>query len=66
MLRASLNGTWGDPLFESSAANGQKILKSFSAAFNMEYNLLNCTIVAFVYDADTREVLQAEEVKIVK
>jgi len=66
MLRASLNGTWGDPLFESSAANGHKILKSFSAAFNMEYNPLNCTIVAFVYDADTREVLQAEEVKIIK
>jgi len=66
MLRASLNGTWGDPLFESSAANGQKILKSFSSAFSMEYEPLNCTILAFVYNADTREVLQAEEVKIIK
>jgi thiol-disulfide isomerase/thioredoxin len=66
MLRASLNGTWGDPLFESSAANGQKILKSYHSAFNMAYNPLNCSVVAFVYDADTREVLQAEEVKIIK
>jgi len=23
VLRASLNGTWGDPLFEGSGANGQ-------------------------------------------
>jgi len=66
MLRASLNGTWGDPLFEGSAANGQVIIKSFSAALNMEYNPLNCSIVAFVYDAGTLEVLQAEEVKIIK
>lgn len=66
MLRASLNGTWGDPLFESSAVNGQLIIKSFSSALNMEYNPLNSMIVAFVYDAETREVFQAEEVKIIK
>jgi thiol-disulfide isomerase/thioredoxin len=66
MLRTSLNGTWGDPLFESSAVSGQKILKSYTSEFDMEYKPLNCSIVAFVYDADTREVLQAEEVKIQK
>jgi hypothetical protein len=66
MLRASLNGTWGDPLFEGSAANGQKIILSFSSAFDMEYKPLNCSILAFVYDAFTLEVLQAEEVKIIK
>ncbi len=66
MLRASLNGTWGDPLFESSAADGQRIVNSFSAAFNMEYNPLNCSVLAFVFDAATLEVLQAEEVKIIK
>lgn len=66
MLRASLNGTWGDPLFENSAANGQLIIKSYSSAVNMEYNLLNCTILAFVYDASTMEVLQAEEAKIIQ
>ncbi len=66
MLRASLNGTWGDPLFESPAANGQKIIKSFSTAIDMEYNPLNCSVLAFVYDATTLEVLQAEEVKIIQ
>ena len=66
MLRASLNGTWGDPLFEGTASNGQKIILSFSSAFDMEYKPLNCSILAFVYDAFTLEVLQAEEVKIIK
>jgi len=66
MLRASLNGSWGDPLFEGSAAKGQKILKSYSAALNMEYDPQNCSILAFVYDAATLEVLQAEELKIIK
>jgi len=65
-LRASLNGTWGDPLFTGSAANGQKIIKSFSAALDVEYDPLNCSVLAFVYDAATLEVLQAEEVKIIE
>ena len=66
MLRASLNGTWGDPLFESPAVKGQKIIKSFSTAIDMEYDPLNCSVLAFVYDATTLEVLQAEEVNIIQ
>jgi len=66
MLRASLNGTWGDLLFGDSAANGQKVIKSFSATLNMEYDPLNCSVLAFVYDANTLKVLQVEEVKIIK
>lgn len=64
MLRGSLNGTWGTSIFEGSANKGDKFVNSYSSVFNSAYYKYNCYIVAFVYNDETKEVLQAEEVKI--
>lgn len=64
MLRSSLNGTWGTLIFDSSASNGDKFVNSYTTTFNAGYNENNCYIVAFVYNTATKEVLQAEEQRI--
>jgi len=61
VLRASMNGTWGEPVGD----NGQATVGILQ---ENEYNYVlpsawvaeNCAIVAFVYDEATREVVQAE------
>lgn len=65
MLRKSLNGTWGIQVFTEMNSLGGKEIISYSSVFEDKYNKDNCYIVAFVYDADTKAILQAEIQKIV-
>ncbi len=65
MLRASLAPTWGDNL--NIAVNGDSQIKGYSVSFNGQpWNKENCHIIAFIYDVDTQEILQVEEVKLVQ
>lgn len=53
VLRGALNGTWGEDVAKDGTieATYEKPART--------RKLTNCTVVAFVYDADTMEVLQA-------
>ncbi|MBE0661078.1 MAG: Omp28 family outer membrane lipoprotein [Bacteroidales bacterium] len=65
VLRTSLNGTWGDQLSDGSTIDpGTSFKQSYQTTLSENWNDENCNIVAFVYDGDTKEVLQAAEVKI--
>jgi thiol-disulfide isomerase/thioredoxin len=65
VLRTSLNGTWGDQLSDGSAIDpGTSFKQNYQSTLSEDWNYENCNIVAFVYDGDTYEVLQAVEVKI--
>jgi thiol-disulfide isomerase/thioredoxin len=65
VLRTSLNGTWGDQLSDGSQVDpGTSFKQNYQATLSAAWNDENCNIVAFVYDGDTYEVLQAVEVKI--
>ena len=62
MLRASMNGTWGDPAgSDGSAVGGAVVTNNYSFTLPAEWNAANCAVVAFVYNATTLEVVQAEE-----
>jgi hypothetical protein len=66
-LRGVLNSTWGEsivngPIDKSVAA----IKKSYSITLKDDWNVAKCTVVAFVYNAATYEVLQAEEMKVIE
>lgn len=66
VLRGNLNGTWGTSLFTGIAAAGDTLSASFS--YTLPPNVLvpaNCSLVAYVYDTDTFEVLQVREVHMV-
>jgi hypothetical protein len=62
VMRASLNGDWGDLVASGNTTAGTQVTKSYN--FTIPSNVLNvdhCNIVAFIYDDTTKEVLQVEE-----
>lgn len=61
MLRASVNSIWGTPVAAIGTTNPVSVKKSFTHTLNQTYKAANCKVVAFVYDTDTKEVLQAAE-----
>lgn len=63
MLRSSLNGTWGDELVDQPTA-GIIITKDYAVTLNSAWEAANCAIIALILDAESNEVLQAEEMHI--
>lgn len=62
MLRTSMNGTWGDPVGSNGqAVSGSKLNNSYSLTLPPTWNAENCAVVAYIYNTETLEVLQAEE-----
>lgn len=65
VLRASVNGTWGENLSDGNEIHpGTSFRKTYQSTIFEHWNDEHCAIIAFVYDADTYEVLQAAEVKV--
>lgn len=65
VLRVAVNGTWGESLNEGSELSpGTTFSKSLQQTLGSNWNDEHCHIVAFVYDNETKEVLQAAEAKI--
>ena len=64
MLRANLNGTWGEVVVSGSAQAGDSIsLNTPEFDLNPAWNTAELYIVAWIYDAATEEVMQVEERK---
>ncbi|NOZ46592.1 MAG: Omp28 family outer membrane lipoprotein [Chlorobi bacterium] len=61
VLRAGINGTWGDEIStEIPFKKGKEVEKKFSFTLNNTWVADNCEVVAFVYNSDTKEAIQAE------
>ncbi|HRH09993.1 MAG TPA: Omp28 family outer membrane lipoprotein [Bacteroidia bacterium] len=65
MLRGDLNGPWGANLKNTPIANNDSVTVNLSP-FNLgsQYKDKNISVIAFAYDATTKEVLQVEKKKI--
>lgn len=61
VLRDAVNSTWGENFVVGSAPAGSTVIKNYSYAIGNAFNVDHCNIVAFIYDANTYEVLQVEE-----
>ncbi len=61
VLRDAVNGTWGDTIATGSITPGVEYSKNYVYTPALLWNTAHCAFVAFVYDAATYEVLQAEE-----
>lgn len=62
MLRASITtGTWGVQIAQEGTTNPETLQKSFNYTLNSDFNADNCKVVAFIYNTETNEVLQAAE-----
>ncbi len=67
LLRASLSGTWGTPVGTTGQATAGSINNNeFSITLDTGWNADHCHVVAFVYNAETLEIVQAEEAVVVK
>ncbi|MDY0101742.1 MAG: Omp28 family outer membrane lipoprotein [Lentimicrobium sp.] len=64
VLRAAINSTWGNSIAAEGTVNPESVVKSFKYILKDEFVPENCSVVAFVYDEATKEVLQAVEVPV--
>jgi len=65
MLRGSLNGTWGDEL--TSLIDTSLIYsKTYSTILNPIWIPKNCSVLAFISNTETKEIIQAEEKPIIQ
>ncbi|MEI8138218.1 MAG: Omp28 family outer membrane lipoprotein [Bacteroidota bacterium] len=65
MLRGSINGSWGANLKSTPIKYNDSVLVSYpNFDLDVKFKDKNISIIAFVYDAITKEVLQVEKVKI--
>lgn len=64
MLRGSLNTSWGENLSTTAITTGTKITKDYTYTIDPNFNVDNCSVVAFVHNNDTKIVRQAAIKKI--
>jgi hypothetical protein len=63
VFRASINGTWGEPF--SIEANGKEEF-NYSFTLNSAWKPENIAIAGFVYDVNTDEVFNVQEISLIK
>ena len=63
VLRASLNGDWGESLGESFA-EGSKVSGTAAMTLEEDWVAENCDVVVYVYRDDNKEVEQAISIKV--
>ena len=65
VLRGSLNGTYGDQVTdEAIIAGAEYTIELDDYTINTEWKDKDCTLVAFIFNAETFEIIQAEEAKL--
>lgn len=60
VLRDNINGTWGDLAFSNGSAGQQNTL-SYTYTIDDNWKEEHCEIVAYIYNADTREIVQVDK-----
>ena len=60
VMRSALNGSLGDDILSASPALGSSQEKTYSTILNTSWNDKKMSVVAFVYDVSTKEILQVE------
>jgi hypothetical protein len=63
VMRGDINGSWGEVLTngQSNTTIDTELSKNMQFTFDPSWKSKHCTVVAFVYDADTYEILQVAE-----
>lgn len=64
VLRAAINGTWGEELSNDGMLTGEISTKDYSISISDDWEADNCKIIAFVYEQETMQIIQAEEKEI--
>ena len=64
-LRDNLNGTWGTTVFSGTVPSGESVTLNFDD-FSLDpvWNMDNGYLVAYVYDDNTSEIFQVEQISV--
>jgi len=70
VMRGAVNGDWGTPVLLKEETSSAPVIKTFPTHFT-DFNVntmipKNCRVIAFVYDVETKEVLQVAERDVVE
>ena len=60
-LRGSFNGAWGDEVGTGDVGAGTSVEKTYSMVLPDEWVESRCSVVAYVYEKTSKEVIEAEE-----
>lgn len=67
VLRGSLNGAWGENISASGTIDvGSEYEKTYVHTFPTDWIPKDCHVVAFVYNEESKEVLQVEEAAVLE
>ncbi len=61
VLRASMNGNWGEDLVDGTFAKDQIVNKTLTMPVSSDWNPEHLALVVIVYDDVTKQILQVEE-----
>jgi len=64
ILRGSLNSSFGENIASGTVPKGTAVTKSYNYTLSNAWSESHCSIVAFVYNDNTKEVMQVEEQKV--
>jgi len=62
ILRKVLGGTWGKNITDGQVYPDSSLVKSYKLVPTPGWKLSNCSVVSFVYDVDSQEIIQVEKV----
>jgi len=67
VLRDAITNEWGDILITTSAATGKIFTKNYDyRQINSKWDVSHCSLIAYIRNTTTEEIIQAEEVHIIK
>ncbi|MBS4012930.1 MAG: Omp28 family outer membrane lipoprotein [Bacteroidetes bacterium] len=64
VLRAAVNGTWGEKYTETGANTGDSFSFNYSITLNQSWKAENCKVVSYICNGETMEVIQVEEARV--
>ncbi|UPT67776.1 MAG: Omp28 family outer membrane lipoprotein [Sphingobacteriales bacterium JAD_PAG50586_3] len=66
VYRGAMNTAWGTDIGTGSLVEGDTYTGSFNMTLNPAWDAAHCYVVAYVYNASTKEVVQVEEKEIIQ
>lgn len=65
VFRDGINGAWGEEILNGQVNSNDVKSKAYIYTVNSEWNVENSSLIAFVYQSETKEVLQAAQSSII-
>lgn len=66
VLRCTVTSTWGTQIATEGVSHPASFKRNFNYTLDQAYKAANCSVIAFVYESPSKEILQVVEKKIIK